>query len=218
MRPPDSLSVHRLSLVRRTLVKLLPAILWAMALLPGASVQAGEQGSSGAFHAEDVSQRNFGRSLTLEDPAGRMRSLSEFRGKVVLLYFGFTHCPDVCPTELARLADLRRRLGPDAGKLQVLFVTLDPERDSADVLRDYAPAFDPDFIGLRGSPAATAAAVSEFRVAYQKIPGRTVDRYTIDHSSYVYAIDPASRLRLRFTLDLSIERMLDDVNALLGGR
>jgi protein SCO1/2 len=189
-----------------------------MGLVTGTSAQADERGNSGVFNAEDVGQRNFGRTLNLEDPTGRMRSLSEFRGKVVLLYFGFIQCPDVCPTELARLAELRRRLGPAAGKVQVLFVTLDPERDTADVLREYAPAFDPDFIGLRGNPAATASAVREFRVVYQKIPGRTADRYTIDHSTYVYAIDPASRLRLRFNLDLSIERMLDDVNALLGGR
>lgn len=197
---------------------LLSAIVLALAQLLPTPSRAEHPRDMATFHAEDVSLKNFGRSLTLEDPAGRWRSLSEFRGKVVLVYFGFIHCPDVCPTELARLSRLKRLLGPDAGKVQVLFVTLDPERDSADILRDYTAAFDPEFLGLRGSLAATADVVKEFRVAWQKIPGSTPQRYTIDHSAYVYAIDPASRLRLRFDPEISLERMLDDVNALLAGR
>lgn len=168
-----------------------------------------------AFHAEDVSRRGFGGRLSLADTTGRPHSLAEFRGQVVLLYFGFTYCPDVCPTELARLAELRRRLGSAADRVRVIFVTLDPERDTAGILGDYAAAFDPTFLALSGPPEAIAVAAEEFRVAYQKVRGSAADRYTIDHSAYVYAIDPVSRLRLRFTPELSIEQMLEDVTALL---
>lgn len=171
-----------------------------------------------AFHAENVGNAGFGRRLALTDSAGTRRTLAEFRGKVVLLYFGFTYCPDVCPTELARLAELRRRLGPAAERVQVLFVTLDPQRDSAAALRDYVAAFDPGFIGLRGPASAVAVAAREFRVAYQTVRGSAPDRYTIDHSAYVYGIDPAGRLRLRFAPDQSTAQMLDDVRVLLAGR
>lgn len=179
---------------------------------------AAQPGRASVFHAEDITQRRLGQTLSLEDPDGKTRTLQEFRGKVVLLYFGFTHCADVCPTELARLADLKRRLGPAGNAVQVLFVTLDPQRDTPAILRDYAPAFDPSFIALSGNPQAIAAAAHEFRVAYQKIPGSAPDRYTIDHSTYVYALDRASRLRLRFAPEQSIEQLQDDVRALLAER
>lgn len=174
--------------------------------------------AAGAFHAEEVDGADYGRRLALDDVEGRRRDLAEFRGRVVLLYFGFTYCPDVCPTELLRLAELRRALGADAARVQVIFVTLDPERDSAAVLREYAPGFDPSFIGLRGTPDAVAAAAREFRVFHQRIKGSAPDRYTIDHSSYVYVIDGGGRLRLRFDATQTVARMAADVRALLAGR
>ena len=205
-------------LERRSVTRLaLALIAFGCLMLPGLST-AGDTRHTRSFHAEDVSEKTFGRKLDLADPSGKNRRLDEFRGNVVLVYFGFTHCPDVCPTELARLAELRRRLGPAGQRVQVLFVTLDPERDSAGLLREYVSAFDPGFIALRGSATSTAKAAKEFRVAYLKIPGSAPDRYTLDHSSYVYALDPDSRLRLRFDSAISIEKMLADVMMLIDER
>lgn len=193
------------------------ALFSVLILVMGGVALAGEVSSQRRFHAEDVSARNLGRVLRLQDSSGNYRNLSEFRGNVVLVFFGFTQCPDVCPTELARLAEVRRGMGPSAQKLQVLFVTLDPERDSAEFLREYALAFDASFIALRGTTVETEAAASEFRVAYQKVPGSAPGRYTIDHSIYVYAIDPAGRLRLRFTPEMSNEMVREDLAKLLAG-
>lgn len=205
-------------LERRSVARLALAIIaFGSLMLPGLS-PAGDTRRTRSFHAEDVSEMAFGRRLDLADPSGKNRHLDEFRGKVVLVYFGFTHCPNVCPTELARLAELRRRLGPAGERVQVLFVTLDPERDSAVLLREYVSAFDPGFIALRGTPDSTAETAKEFRVAYLKIPGSAPNRYTLDHSAYVYALDPVSRLRLRFDSAISIEKMLADVMMLIEGR
>jgi protein SCO1/2 len=165
------------------------------------------------FHAAEVS--GYGKDFTLEDAAGRTVTLADFRGTVVLLFFGFTYCPDICPTELARLAEVMRRLGDDARRVRVVFVTLDPQRDGPAQIRDYAQAFDPAFIGLRGSPAAIAAAAAEFRVFYQRIPGSAPDRYTFDHTAYVYALDPTGRLRLRFDPGQAVEELRADIVSLL---
>lgn len=202
----------------RTATRTLRTACAALFLLSPLPSGAGEPSRVGDFHAASTDRPDAERRLDLDDVMGKRRNLAEFHGRVVLLYFGFTYCPDVCPTELVRLAELRRRLGAAADRVQVLFVTLDPERDTAAVLGQYVPAFDAGFIGLRGTPDATAAAAREFRVVYQKVRGSAPDRYTIDHSAYVYAIDPAGRLRLRFDPAQSVEQMTDDVGALLAGR
>ena len=148
------------------------------------------------FKASDVTGTTFGRDFALTDHAGRPRTLADFRGKVVVLFFGYTQCPDVCPTTLATLAEAMRRLGPDAARVQVLFVTIDPERDTAELLSHYVTAFDPSFLGLSGDAEATARTAKEFKILYQKQPGRTPETYTMDHSAGTFVFDPAGRLRL----------------------
>lgn len=155
------------------------------------------------------------RDFVLTDHTGARRGPDDFRGRVVLMFFGFTSCPDVCPTELARLAEAMRLLGPAAQQVQVLFVTLDPERDSAALLGEYLAAFSPEFIGLRGSVAETARTAETFQVFYRRLEGSAPDRYTLEHSAYIHAIDPQGRLRLRFTGRMSPADIAADVRALL---
>jgi protein SCO1/2 len=148
------------------------------------------------FAASDVTGSAFGRDFALRDPDGHERTLADFRGKAVVLFFGYTQCPDVCPTTLATLAETMKRLGADADRVQVLFVTVDPDRDTAALLRQYVPAFDRRFLGLRGDAEATARTAKEFKVIYEKVPGATPGSYTMDHSAGSYVFDPQGRLRL----------------------
>lgn len=196
------------------------ALLWRMcwlgsALLPiVASLPA--SGASdlvfrGRVEAANITQHQF----RLQDSHGKWRTLAEFRGRVVLMFFGYTQCPDVCPTELSRLARLMAALGTDAAKVQVLFVTLDPARDTAEVLQAYTGIFNPDFLGLRTDVAGTEAAARDFRVYFEKAPGRTPDSYTVDHSTFIYGFDTQGKLRVRLTPMMSGEDLLADVRALI---
>lgn len=166
-----------------------------------------------SFAALDVTGANYGRDFRLADPDGRWRSLADFRGRAVLLFFGFTQCPDVCPTALARAAEVRRLLGDDAGRLQVIFVTLDPERDSPDMLRAYTAAFDPGFLGLRTDPDGTRQVAEDFKVFYRKVP--TGGSYTLDHSALSYVFDTGGRLRLAVPHDLPADKVAADLRVLL---
>ena len=141
--------------------------------------------------------------------------MADYRGKAVALFFGYTQCPDVCPTTLAALAGAMKLLGPDADRVQVLFVTVDPERDTPDLLAKYVPAFDPRFVGLRGDAAATERTAREFNVIYQKVPGSAPDRYTMDHSAGTYLFDPQGRLRVYEGNAASPEVFAHDLRALL---
>lgn len=169
------------------------------------------------FNATDVSGADWGRELNLTDHNGKPRTLADFRGKVVVLFFGFTQCPDICPTTLGASAGAMQLLGEDAAKVQVLFVTLDPARDTPEVLSKYAPAFHPSFIGLYGDEAATAAAAKEFKVFFQKQPGKD-GNYSIDHTAASYAIDPQGRLRLYMKHGETPEQMAADIKLLLAGK
>jgi len=148
------------------------------------------------FKASDITGSSFGRDFELRDPQGNTRRLADFRGKAVAVFFGYTHCPDVCPTTLAALAEAMKALGPDADRVQVLFVTVDPERDTPALLAQYVPAFDPRFLGLYGDAEATARTAREFKIIYQKVPGSSAGTYTMDHSAGTYVFDPQGRLRL----------------------
>ena len=148
------------------------------------------------FRSTDISGADFGKQLALTGHDGKPRALADFRGKVVVLFFGFTHCPDICPTTLADVAAVLKKLGPDAARVQVLFVTLDPERDTPEVLAKYVPAFDASFLGLTGDAAATQRAAKEFKIFYEKRPGSAPGAYTVDHSAQSYVIDTQGRLRL----------------------
>ena len=157
---------------------------------------AGCTGSGPSFKNTDITGAGYGRDFELMDHNGETRTLADFRGKVVVVFFGYTRCPDVCPTTLADLKVARDQLGEEGKRLQVLFVTVDPERDTRQLLASYVPAFDPSFLGLYGDAAATARVAKEFKVFYQKAPGRTPDSYTVDHTSASYVFDPQGRLRL----------------------
>ena len=149
-----------------------------------------------SFKATDITGADFGRTLSLPDVDGRLRTLDDFKGKVTVLFFGYTQCPDVCPTTMAELAQVKKSLGADGDQVQGVFVTIDPERDTPEVLRSYVAAFDPGFIALRGTPEQTAAAAKEFKVFYAKVPGKTPGSYTMDHTAASYVFDKQARLRL----------------------
>src|ERR1700737_64171 len=149
-----------------------------------------------AFELTDITGADFGRGVRLTDHNGKPRTLADFKGKVVVVFFGYTQCPDVCPTTLSDLAAALQKLGGDAARVQVLFVTVDPERDTPELLSHYVPAFNPTFLGLSGDAAATAATAREFKVLYQKQPGSTPGSYAMEHSAGTFIFDPMGRLRL----------------------
>jgi len=172
-------------------------------------------GASPKFRSTDITGVDYGRSLELTDHAGKARRLEDFRGKAVVVFFGFTHCPDVCPTTLADAAQAMRQLGPDADRVQVLFVSVDPERDTQEALAKYVPAFDARFLGLRGDLEATRRATKEFKVYFEKRPGKTPDDYSVDHSAQSYVLDPQGRLRLFVRHDRLAEDLAPDLQVLL---
>ena len=169
-----------------------------------------------AFNNIDITGADYARDFALTDVDGRPRTLGDYRGKAVVLFFGYTHCPDVCPTTLAQLAQARRLLGPQADRVQVLFVTLDPERDTPQLLARYVPAFDPSFVGLTGTPQQIEAVAREFKVFFQKVPGPTPDSYTLDHSSGSFVFDPQGHVRLFLTDRSGPDQIAADLKRLLG--
>ena len=170
------------------------------------------------FKSTDVTGMKVSGDFRLTDHNGRERTLADFRGKAVVLFFGYTHCPDVCPTTLAELAAAMKTLGKDAERVQVLFVTVDPERDTADLLAKYVPSFDPGFLGLRGDPEATAKTAKDFKIMYQKQPGATPESYTVDHSAGTFVFDPQGRLRLYVSYGKGAEVFAHDIAILLRSR
>ncbi|MEO8143663.1 MAG: SCO family protein [Betaproteobacteria bacterium] len=167
------------------------------------------------FRSTDVTGADFGKELALTGHDGKARTLADFRGKAVVLFFGYTHCPDVCPTTLADMAGVMRALGKDAARVQVLFVTVDPERDTPEVLSKYVPAFDPGFLGLSGDAAATQRAAKEFKIFYEKRPGKAPGAYTVDHSGQSYVLDPQGRLRLFVRQERIAQDLAEDLRSLL---
>ena len=165
------------------------------------------------FKSTDITGVDYGKSLELTDTSGKLRHLEDFRGKAVVLFFGFTHCPDVCPTTLADLAGVMKALGPDAERVQVLFVTVDPERDTPQDLDRYVHAFDPRFIALRGDAAATQRVAKEFKIYYEK--RKQGDSYTVDHSAQSYVLDPQGRLRLLVRHDRLATDLPHDLRVIL---
>jgi protein SCO1/2 len=165
------------------------------------------------FHASDVTGQFPQADFHLTDHNGKPRSLEDFRGKVVVMFFGYTHCPDVCPTTLANFAQTMRLLGKDAERVQVLFVTVDPERDTRVLLAKFVPAFDPSFLGLYGDAQATASAAKSFRADYQKVPAK--HGYYMDHSTFTYLVDTQGKLRLMAGDRETPELLAEDIRQLL---
>ena len=167
------------------------------------------------FKASDVTGASFGRDFALTDHTGKPRTLADYRGKAVVIFFGYTQCPDVCPTTLAALAETMKQLGPEAARVQVLFVTIDPDRDTQALLAQYVPAFDPRFVGLYGDAAATEKAAKEFKVIYQKQAGPTPGTYTMDHSAGTFIIDPQGRLRVYVSHNQTPDVFVHDLREVL---
>jgi protein SCO1/2 len=175
-----------------------------------------DQGSK--FAATEVTGADFGRDFALADSDGKLRHLADFKGKLVVVFFGYTQCPDVCPTTLSALAQAMRQLGNDADRVQVLFITVDPERDTPALLAEYVPAFYPSFLGLRGDAAATQKTMQEFRVFAQKNPGKVPGQYTVDHTAQNYVFDPQGRLRLIVRHGTAPDLIVADLRRLLAGQ
>jgi protein SCO1 len=189
----------------------------ALAALAGAALLSACRRGAESFRSTDLTGASYGKSLELVDHTGRPRTLEDFRGKVVVVFFGFTQCPDICPTTMLTMANVRKRLGAQGGDLQVLFVTLDPERDTPEVLAQYVPAFDPSFLGLRGDAEATARAAREFKVFYERVAGRQGGAYTIDHTAASYVIDRQGQLRLYVRHSQGEDDVEADLRRLLAG-
>jgi len=168
-----------------------------------------------SFGATDVTGADFGKDFQLTDFNGHERRLADFHGKVVVVFFGYTHCPDVCPTTLTELASAIKQLGPLGEKVQVLFVTADPQRDTAEVLKQYVTAFNPTFLGLRGTDEQTHRVAKEFKVIIQKVPGADPNNYTVDHSAGSYVYDPEGRLRLYVGYGQGAKVFAHDIGELL---
>jgi len=184
-----------------------------LVLLALAACNPGSQ--SRTFLATDVTGADFGKDFALTDFNGQPRTLADFRGKLVVVFFGYLHCPDVCPTTLATLAAARKKLGPDAARVQVVFITADPQRDTPEPLRQYVTAFDPTFLGLRGSAEQTEQVAKAFKVIIQKNPAGADGSYTVDHSSGAYVYDTSGKLRLYVSYGQSAEGFAHDLAELL---
>ena len=158
----------------------------------------------------------FGKSFSLLDPEGKTKTLADFRGKVIVMFFGYTQCPDICPTTLTEMQQVMTLLGPQADKIQVLFVTVDPERDTTEILKQYVPAFDSRFLGLRpADKAALEKVTKDFKIYYKKVPGSSPNLYTVNHTAGSYVFDPEGYLRLYIKHAQDPETLAQDLKGLL---
>jgi protein SCO1/2 len=167
------------------------------------------------FHGIDITGADYAGHLSLPDAQGRPRTLADFKGKVVVVFFGYTQCPDVCPTTMAELAQVKKALGPDGDRVQGVFVTVDPERDTPAILRAYMASFDPSFVALRGTLEETKAAAKEFKVFFAKVPGKAEGSYTMDHTAGSYVLDTQGKIRLFERYGGGADALTADIKALL---
>jgi protein SCO1/2 len=180
-----------------------------------AAALAGCAESKPQFKAVDITGADYARDFPLPDVDGRPRSIKDFAGKAVVLFFGYTQCPDACPTTLAEIAQAKKLLGADGDKVQGVLVTVDPERDTPQVLKAYVGNFGPDFVALRGTPEQTAAIAKDFKVFYKKAEGKNPGTYTMDHSAASYVYDTTGRLRLYTRYGSGAQALADDLKLLL---
>ncbi len=185
------------------------------ALQTGCDAPSSGGGSGASFKGIDITGADYARTLSLTDQNGQTRTLADFKGKVIVVFFGFTQCPDVCPTTMAELAQVKVSLGKDGDRIQGVFVTVDPERDTAPVLKTYMGGFDPSFVALRGSPEEIAATAKEFKVFYAKVPGKTEGTYSVDHTAGSYVFDTQGKVRLFVRYGNGAEALAADLKTLL---
>ena len=186
-----------------------------VALTAAAGLVAGCSDSKLQFSSIDLTGADYAKDFQLPDQDGRMRSLKDFQGKVVVLFFGYTQCPDVCPTTMTELVQVKKLLGPDGDKVQGLFVTVDPDRDTPQVLKSYMANFDPSFTALRGAPDQLAATAKDFKVFYKKTEGKTPTSYGMDHSAASYVYDTKGQLRLYTRFGTGAPALASDIKLLL---
>ncbi|MDQ0038111.1 protein SCO1/2 [Variovorax boronicumulans] len=169
-----------------------------------------------SFNAVDITGADYAKDFSLKDADGKIRTMADFKGKVVVLFFGYAQCPDVCPTTMTEMAQVKQQLGKDGDKLQVLFVTVDPARDTAEVMKAYMGAFDPNFVALIPTPDELVATAKDFKVYYKKVDGKTPTSYSMDHSAASFIYDPQGRLRLYARYGAGVPSMVSDLKTLLG--
>jgi protein SCO1 len=167
------------------------------------------------FHGVDITGADYGRDFPLTDHNGQLRSIKDFAGKVVIVFFGYTQCPDVCPTSMAELAEVKKLLGKDGDRLQGIFITVDPARDTAEMLKAYMGNFDPSFLALVPTPDQLATVAKDFKVYYKRVEGKTPTSYSMDHSAGSYMYDPQGRLRLYNRYASGAQSLAADVQLLL---
>ncbi len=201
-----------MAVTRRFLSTLAMATL--AALLPVA-LSACDAAKPSAYKAIDITGAEYAQDLGLADTEGRVRHIAEFKGKLVVVFFGFTQCPDVCPTTMLELAEVKKALGADGDKVQGVFVSIDPERDTPEVLKAYVANFSPDFIALHGSLDETKAIAKRFKVFYAKVPGKTEGSYTMDHTAGSYVFDTQGKVRLFTRYGSGAEALKHDLQLLL---
>jgi protein SCO1 len=170
-----------------------------------------------AFKNIDITGAAYAKALSLPDADGKIRTLADFNGKVIVVFFGFAQCPDVCPSTLAEIAEVRTKLGAAGAKVQPVFITVDPERDTAPVLKDYVRPFGADVVALRGTLEQTQTVAREFKVFFSKVPGKTEGSYTIDHTAGSFVFDPKGQVRLFVRYGGGADALADDLKLLLSG-
>ena len=186
----------------------------AFGVLAGCDKPAGSS-SKATFRGIDITGAEYARSLSLTDQHGQPRTLEQFKGKVSVVFFGYTQCPDVCPATMAELAQIKKALGKDGDRVQGIFVTVDPQRDTQDILKNYMASFDPSFVALWGTPEQTKAAAKEFKVFYALTPGKTEGSYTVDHTAGSFVFDAKGKVRLFVRYGSGVEALTADLKALL---
>ena len=179
------------------------------------NIESGMQKSTAGFIGTDITGADFPKPLSLTDHTGKLRTMDDFKGKVVTLFFGYTHCPDVCPTTMGDLKKTMKLLGGRSDQVQVLFVTVDPARDTQEILAQFVPSFDKRFIGLRGSLQETAETLGNFKIFYSKVDSQTKGDYTIDHSAGMYVFDKQGKIRLYMSYGEKPADMASDILKLL---
>ena len=198
---------------RRSLLTVGCALLLGLGLT--ACDKIGLPSSKAAFNGVDITGAEYARSLSLPDQNGQPRTLADFKGKVIVVFFGYTQCPDVCPTTMVELAQVKKALGKDGERVQGMFVSIDPERDTPEILKAYMASFDPSFVALRGSVEQAQAAAKEFKVFFAKVPGKTESSYTMDHTAGSYLFDPNGKVRLFVRYGAGADALATDIKALL---
>jgi protein SCO1/2 len=197
---------------KRNALKLIAGTAGAVAL--GLGLSACNE-TKQSFSAVDITGADYAKDFSLKDADGKVRTMADFKGKVVVLFFGYAQCPDVCPTTMTEMAQVKQQLGKDADKLQVLFLTVDPARDTPEVLKAYMGAFDPSFVALIPTADELTAVAKDFKVYYKKVDGKTPTSYSMDHSAASYIYDTQGRLRLYARYGAGVPTMVSDVKALL---